>query len=540
MAALVFFTTCFYVRNVPVGQPPDEWAHLSYIADIVSGGPPIPEYANSVIVVTGQQNYLTHPPLYYTVAGMTGKTLSWDPVRNYQRYRLVSALMVAAGIYLWVLIAAGLGFGTLRSGVLALATLAIPMFPYLAGSINNDDLCYLGVALFFYGFSLLPRSIPRAAYLAGAGLLVVLLTKATGAVFLLAFMGVWGSMGYRDVLALSRARHVRIAAAAVAIVAASYYLPTLLRYHTFFPAPGRLYQEYGPPAHPVGLFRFAHEFAIRMIGHLPFVILTTQSLFPIPTRLFPLFYLMLGLPLLAWLSFRPFSPPSPQRRLADAFLLALLLTVGVHLVVCWHGYLRTGLYSGLQPRYYIYALPGLFLFAFHDGMDTRRKRAAFLLFSLLAVFFAAIVPPRAAVALYTQQRTQETTHLVVPDRPLAPSNSLPAAAASQAGYVDRIDLHADPAQLSGWAIDVASRRPARALWVSLAGQLIGTAQPMLERPDVVKAVGSGDALHSGFVVTLSHVPAGLSACDVSVQAEQADGTLALLKNPACRSPRREP
>ncbi|WP_449421571.1 hypothetical protein [Rhodanobacter lindaniclasticus] len=43
MAVMVFFSTFVYVRNVPLGQPPDEWAQLSYIADITSGGPPIPD-----------------------------------------------------------------------------------------------------------------------------------------------------------------------------------------------------------------------------------------------------------------------------------------------------------------------------------------------------------------------------------------------------------------------------------------------------------------------------------------------------------------
>lgn len=540
MAVLVFFTTCAYVRNVPLGQPPDEWAQLSYIADIASGGPPIPEYANSTILVTGQQNYLSHPPLYYTVTATIGAALSWDPVKDYQAYRFVSALMVAAGVYLWVLIAMRLGFGVLCSGVLTLATLAIPMFPYLAGSINNDNLVYLGVALFFYGVSLLPRSVPRAAWVTAAGLLVVLLTKATGAVFLLAFMAAWVGLGYRDALSLSRDRHVRMAATAVAILAASYYLPTFIRYHTFFPAPGTLYQEYGPPAHPVGLLQFAGEFTIRMIEHLPFVILTRQSLFPIPTQLFPLFYFMLGLPLVAWLSVRLFRTTGPQRRVSDAFLLALLITVGAHLAVSWHGYLQTGLYGGLQPRYYSYALPGLFLVAFHDGLDTRRKRAAMLVFSLLVVFFVAIIPPRAALALHMQQRAREVTHLVVSSSPLEPSGTLPTDPALDAGYLDHATLGADTAQLSGWAIDVASRHPARALWVRVAGHLIGTAQPTLERPDVVAVTGSHAALRSGFVVTVSHVPPNLSPCDFSVQAEQGEGVLVTLKHPGCPTAKGKP
>ena len=92
MAVLVLFTAFAYVKNVPLGQPPDEWAHLSYIADVMSGAPPIPDYNNTVILNSGRQNYLTHPPLYYTALGLTGKWLSWEPRRDYQSYRYVSAL----------------------------------------------------------------------------------------------------------------------------------------------------------------------------------------------------------------------------------------------------------------------------------------------------------------------------------------------------------------------------------------------------------------------------------------------------------------
>jgi len=533
MALLVFATTWFYVRNVPLGQPPDEWAHLSYVADITSGGPPIPDYANSPVLNSAQQNYLEHPPLYYTALGAIGKSLSWDPLKDYRHYRVISALMVAFGVYLWVLAAMQLGFSAIQAMGLTGATLAIPMFPYLAGSINNDNLCYLGVALFFHGFLLLPSRTRRGAYICALGLLTTLLTKATGALFLLAFLGIWSCLGLGSVRSLFGEKHVRIAAALVAIACMGYYLPTFAIYHSFFPVPGALYQEHAAPTHTTGFLEYLGEFVIRMFERLP-VVLGAQGFRPVPKDLFPLFYLMLGIPLAAWLLFRPFSPPNPRRRMADAFLLALLVTVGAQLWVCWQGYLRTGLYAGLQPRYYGYALPGLFLFTFADGLDTRIKRMLLFIYLAIAIVFIAIIPPRASVEHYVRQRQEVAARLRAPDLTTAPRDTLETSTPpAGAGFVDQIHLAGHKAQLTGWAIDAISRQPTRALWVSIRQHLIGTAQPTSERPDVAAAIGSDGALRSGFVITVSNVPEDLSPCDITVRAEQSDGTLATLTYPAC-------
>ena len=540
MAVLVFFTTCAYIRNVPLGQPPDEWAQLSYIADVVSGGPPIPDYADSVLLNSGQQNYLTHPPLYYSVLGLTGELLFWEPLRDYQSYRYASALMVAAGVFLWILIALRMGFASIQAAGLGVAILAIPMFPYLAGSVNNDNLCYLGVAIFFYGFVSLRSRVKVGAYVCALGLSVVLLTKATGAVFLLAFVGIWCGLSLGDTRALLRNRHVRGAAILAAVLCAGYFLPTWFAHHVFFPAPGAIYQERHAPANPIGFAAYLGVFGHLMLDRLP-AIMAARAFFPIPSAMNPLFYLMLGAPLLAWAVYRPLSPASPNRRMADAFLLALLVTLCAHLWVAWQGYLRTGLYAGLQPRYYAYALPGIFLFTLVDGIDTWLKRGLFFVFGVAALALVAVVPPRASLAIVSQQRGDHASHLRAPKILSSHPNGLPTAAtATPAGYVDDVRTNGETARLSGWAVDAVSKHPARALWVFLGGRLIGTAQPASNRPDVAAALESPQALHSGFLITVSHIPSDMSPCDLSIQAEQDNGTLATLPNSTCIRMRAKP
>ena len=540
MALLVLFTTMTYIRAVPLGQPPDEWAQLSYVADVVAGGPPIPDYANSPILFNRQQNYLGHPPLFYSATGMVGRMLGWDPVRSYRHYRWLDALMVAAGIFFWVLIATRLGFKDKQIALLALSTLAVPMFPYLAGSINNDNLVYLGVSVFFYGFVRLTDDSPRMAYVAALGLLIVCLTKATGAVFLLMFITVWVCLERRAASAMFRSGHMRIAAITLIMLGSAYYIPTLIVYHTPFPHPGTLDFHHSPPSHPMGMLPYFGPFLSQMTTNLPFVILTVRSFFPVPIRLFPLFYLMLAMPLLAWLAYGPFAASSKLRSHSDAFMIALCITATIHCWVSWQGYLHTGLFSGMQPRYYSYALPGLFMFAFQGNAGSRLGRVLFWIFALLVLFFTAYIPPRAASELVNERRSEIVSKLQMPTHANETIASMMRAPVSDAGYLDRVVTSNGTANLSGWAIDMAGRHPPRALWFIVRGQMIGTAQPTRERPDVVDALGSHNALFSGFAVELSRAPPDLSPCDVEVLAEQDNGALARLKNSGCATDTKTP
>jgi hypothetical protein len=533
LAALVLFTTWFYMRHVPLGEPPDEWAHLSYVADITSGGPPIPDYTNSTILNSQHQNYLQHPPLYYTILATPGRIFHWDAIKGFWRYRFMSALMVSLGIFFWVLASMQFGLDAIRSIALAVSALAIPMFPYLAGSINNDNLCYLGVAIFFYGVSLIPCFMIRSVYIAATGLLIAFFAKATGSLFLVAFIVAWSLLDISNIIELSKRKHVRIGAALVFTICSFYYIPTLLVYHTPFPAPGTLYENAPPPALPISFIDFSINFVKQMTERLP-IIMSGSSSSPLPPKFYSSFYLMLALPLAAWAIYRPFARANRRRHIADAFFIALLVTICVNLRVCWNGYLQTGLYAGMQPRYYSFALPGIFLFSFINGTEVFVKKAALYVFSILAVMFSAIVPPRAAITHYLADKTQRSSHLVVLSDPNGRARGIETIKNSQiAGYVDSLRINGSEATLNGWAIDVDHKAPARALWVSLQGHLLGTAQTSLQRPDVVRALNASSAGDFGFSISISNLPANLSPCDLRVQAEQDNGTLVPLGNAAC-------
>ena len=76
--------------STPLGIPPDELAHISYIQDVVDGAP-IPDYGDGRIGNSEQRNYLAHPPLYYSALGALCRIADIDPTQSYKKLRMLSA-----------------------------------------------------------------------------------------------------------------------------------------------------------------------------------------------------------------------------------------------------------------------------------------------------------------------------------------------------------------------------------------------------------------------------------------------------------------
>src|SRR5690606_23832495 len=168
--------------------PPDERAHATYVNEVARDGRLVPDYEHSRILPSRiRKNYLSHPPLYYTTLGLMGRTLDWDAVDAYRGYRMLSATMVALGMFFWMLAGRGLSVPPTWLLAAAAATNAIPMFPFLAGSMNNDNMAYLGVAMAFFGLVWLRRLLALGLYFGTLGLLVGFLYQTATALVAMAF-----------------------------------------------------------------------------------------------------------------------------------------------------------------------------------------------------------------------------------------------------------------------------------------------------------------------------------------------------------------
>src|SRR3546814_3538053 len=65
----------------------------------------------------------------------------------------ICACLVGAGFLFWLLAFRNFNLTLAAAVIGTLATCAIPMFTFVAGSINNDTLAYLSVGLAFFGLS---------------------------------------------------------------------------------------------------------------------------------------------------------------------------------------------------------------------------------------------------------------------------------------------------------------------------------------------------------------------------------------------------
>lgn len=393
--ALLFYSCAHvYIYETRLNEPPEELPHLTYLQEIANEGRTIPDYRTSKIIRDGRGNYMGHPPLYYSISGLVGRGLGWDAERDYRNFREISALMVSAGVLLWALIALRLGFPPLWAAVLVGASAAVPMLPYLAGSINNDSLAYLSVAIFVYGLVRIDAAhSSRAGYItACVGMAVGLLTKGTVGLFLSAFAVAWllleAKRGHNH---LKKPAFVIPAVVAIGLVG-SYYLYALLTYGSLFPKTAALYANRPPPESHYGFAHFVWRFVVIIIKRLP-VILAHKSLEPLKDSFKYIFYLMLLMPVLnlviGRLASRRIFGPLTSTQLA--FGLALLITVLAHLAYTWQAHVSHGAMAGLQPRYYSFLVPAVFLFAF-EGARPRLTRALFFVFACCAVILITSIP----------------------------------------------------------------------------------------------------------------------------------------------------
>ena len=523
--------------ETPFGVAPDEWAHATYVHEVAAGGRLIPDYAGSHILPgRAQGNYLSHPPLYYSVLGLAGRVMGWDAVRDYRAYRKLSALMVAFGMLLWMLAGSSLGMPPTWLLAAAAATNAFPMFPFLAGSINNDNLAFLGVAIAVYGLVQL-RHWPRAGFhVAALGVLVAFLTKATASVFLCVLFACWIAWQWREDRGALRSRHLLAAAAGVVVVAGGYFLYALLAHGALFPHAGTLYVP-NPPAVKTPLGPFAITFAGIMAGRLP-TIMSHASVAPLSGSLLWAFWIMLAAPLLAALASVARRGHHPDRRLVNAFFIALAVTVFAHLLVVWRGYLATGLLAGMQPRYYNYVVPALFIFCFLQVRDSRVGKVLFAAFALSASLLLAVAPAlsmRAQVLHKSAPRGASAAPDAIryPRGVEAPLSARIGIGDRHGGHVDQLVVSDGKASIRGWAINAADRSSARGVLVVVDDRLVGSVGTGKPRADVGKALGTDRASRAGFHFTIDGLPATTTACDIHLAAEQNDGSLASLTHTAC-------
>ena len=527
--------------STPFGLPPDERAHWSYIMDAMESERFLPDYLDGDIRGADRKNYLVHPPLYYTVGGLVGMVTGASVDEDFRVFRILSVLFFGGGLFLILWAAARRGVSVPALALLGLGTGAVPMFAYLAGSINNDGLAYLAVGMVFLAFALAREDrdtwVPHAWLLFG-GLTIAFLTKMNAAAFLSFLVAAMILLRFRDLPAMFRRWDLWVAGTAFVIVVGGYYLWIRAHAGGFFPRPEALYTAI-TLQDPMSFRDYAKEFFGSMWRRLP-VAMSHMSVGPYPDALVRVFFAAVFFPPLTWAVLRVVTPWRTQQRarvvLADAVMLALLASLTLHFLVAYRGYLETGLLGALQPRYYIYMIPLLWVPAFLVMREGWIQTMATVLFGILvlASFWGSVT--------FFQQKQYEGLLEMRPPTAFAGVESKEKREASLLmrgeirGHVDNLRLENGSLFVRGWAFD--SDRTERPLRIVVLGRGVFMGAGVVDnlRTDVARALGTPRARNAGFALRIWEIPQDIGPCDLSVLAEFPDGSFSEIPVANCEEP----
>jgi hypothetical protein len=528
--------------QTPFGVPPDEIAHLSYVSDASKSPVALPNYASGVIITDRKStNYLTHPPLYYSTLGVVAKAFGLHPVNDHVAFRLISVLMVTIGLVFVVLTAAELNISQEATALVLLACAGIPMFGYLAGSVSNDNLLYLGVTAALYGIAVMQRQPPHrrghAPWIVAAGLVMVFLTKATAMAFMVFFFAWWALLHGRKANPWALVKAYAVPATVFFLVVGGYYISTRLATGKLFPSPRLLYE-----ARDIGdaltFTAYLDTYFTTMVARLP-VVMSHLSVDPLNQTFKPAFYAMLALPITGWLIAR-FSPLladiKPEHvRWLDAMMLAAMTTVAFHIAWGYRHYLINGQLSGFQPRYYAYLLPVIWLPFFALSRPGWFRQLIAGGFALLAVVvFWSTSPHFLSKQSESLDSRRQTVWFQAAD-PAATQQFSIRMRDVPTGNLDDFELDSGELQVRGWVFDSANGQPAARVWLVSGQRFLASSRLHIRRPDVAQALGKPGALLSGFHFALRGVPATAQRCEFNLYVEFLDGSLGLLPARACAS-----
>lgn len=522
--------------NTPLGAPPDELAHLSYVKDVISNDGILPDYSEGTILGSARQNYMGHPPLYYSALGLVGSVLSLDAVDDYLFFRLITVFFVSAGLLLFIKGARKLDIDYLSITILLLACSAIPMFSYLAGSVNNDNLVYLGFSMVFYGVAS-SRGCTRvinekSLFFIFLGAAIVFLTKATASAYLVFFILTFIWFDRRRIFALKFSKSFKLFFGASVVLVGGYYIYSLVVFGGLFPKPGNLY-DISPPQNPLTIFEYVSIFLKSMWDRLP-VIMSHQSIAPLNSQFLPFFYIMVLTPLAGYLLVRFNSSIRTSEKflvnLSDSLLLAAVITVIIHIFVTYPSYLSSGLLAGMQPRYYSYLIPVIWIPFFITCTSGRLKKSivGIIGFCVLISFWATVpfVAEKQSVKLL-----QKGKKIVFSENQSLDTRTMRffiRQPGDGRGHIDKISLNGDVLSASGWIYDIKSGQPANRVTFFKDNLYLGSTSVNITRPDVEKALSKRSALNTGYSINISNLPHGTSLSEISVIAEYVDGTFAVL------------
>lgn len=173
----------------------DELAHVSYIAHIQSTGNLWPALEGMRLLqphtfqFADQANYLNHPPIFYALLAALSPKLEGHP-QAILTYRLFDVALTTLGLAALLGLGLVARFARREFYAFAIPLVCIPILAPLAGTVNNDNLAFLGGAVATLGaWQLAATDRNKWLAVALAGMVLAAWAKFTGLVLTAVMVG---------------------------------------------------------------------------------------------------------------------------------------------------------------------------------------------------------------------------------------------------------------------------------------------------------------------------------------------------------------
>ena len=180
------FKTTYYIKTVVAFHPPDERQHLAYVNYLhQNNSVVIPKFEDIRNLDGTGYNYLGHPPLYYHILNFAfDKDTTIN--RNLPLFRHISSLIFLLSFLLLLYLGWQAKLHIIGDIVYLSILSSVPLFAYLGASINNDNLAFLGAALFFVSFfQLVKKKYTNITYtMLGLSIFIAYFAKLTVSIFI--------------------------------------------------------------------------------------------------------------------------------------------------------------------------------------------------------------------------------------------------------------------------------------------------------------------------------------------------------------------
>lgn len=360
LLTLIALCSGYYISS-EVGNFPDEAAHLGYVLDAAKHG--FPDYTNGKIYATNKLNYLSHPALYYVIAGLFDVIASQAHNYSFKIIRLVNLCFSAISIAFIYKSLMLLNIKKNNALFALFILLSLPMFIILSISINNDILMILGCTIFYYSLTLVYFSDDNnndyLPYMV-LGCLLTALTKATGSLSLICILMVFSAFNIKlikNLILNLKRKEIVIILVALAILL-TYYLAIHHIYGKFYPSaqsdPSIWYSKTAPDAlrrtyyeQLVSFFEYNYITLVTPYGHRQFFDFTyRRELLSIIIMLFP-FSVILTL----------MKTNKNTRKFIIINSLAFILYLSLYFIKIKQMNYQTGYPGAMQSRYFYGFIP---------------------------------------------------------------------------------------------------------------------------------------------------------------------------------------